>query len=309
MKKLKIGIIGLGYWGNNFLRIINEFDKSFELTSVVDSNKDLLKKFANENVDIFDNVNNLLSSKTQIDCAIISTNTEYHYSITKLLLENGIHCLVEKPLTTSVDEANELYEISERNNIELFVDHTFLYDQSILELKKIIDEGELGKILHISFERTNLGPIRTDVNAAWDLSTHDLAILYSFLKSDPNEIAVSSKSFLNKDIQDIVNISLDFDDLFVTFFSSWLHPEKSRIIKVVGDKKMAVWNGLLPDEELKIFDKGVEINQTNDYSINIFKIKSGDVHIPFISKSEPLKNVVLDFYNRIVGENFNKINH
>ena len=114
---------------------------------------------------------------------------------------------------------------------------------------------------------------------------------------------------MNKANDDIVNISLEFENIFVTLFSSWLHPEKSRIIKVVGDKKMAVWNGLLPDQELKIMDKGVEKeNNISDYKINMFKVKSGIITIPNIIRSEPLMNVVLDFYKLIINNEFNVVN-
>ena len=134
--------------------------------------------------------------------------------------------------------------------------------------------------------------------------------MYAFINKEPKKIEVSSKAFLNKDYEDIVNISLDFGNTFVTLFSSWLHPEKSRIIKVVGDKKMAVWNGLIPDQELKIFDKGVEKEEdVSDYSINIFKVKSGSIEIPNIIRSEPLRQVVIDFYKKVNEIPSNEINN
>ena len=152
--------------------------------------------------------------------------------------------------------------------------------------------------MHLSFERTNLGPVRTDTNAAWDLSTHDLSILFALIDDTPIKVEANGIALLNKANEDIVNISLEFVNIFVTLFSSWLHPEKSRIIKVVGDKKMAVWNGLLPDQELKI----------SDYKINMFKVKSGIITIPNIIRSEPLMNVVLDFYKLIINNEFNVVN-
>lgn len=308
-KKLKVVIIGIGYWGKNFLRLVIDSPDKYELMGVVDNNADLIDQLLLKNVKKFNSIDELLLSDLDFDSAIIATTTSSHFKITKKLLERKINCLVEKPLTTSYDEACKLYKMSEDNEATLLVDHTFLYDASILELKRIIDEGELGEVIHLSFERTNLGPVRTDTNAAWDLSTHDLSILYALISSSPEKIQVSSKAFLNEECDDIVNISLGFNNVFATLFSSWLHPEKSRIIKVVGTNKMAVWNGLSPDQELRIYDKGVEKQEeTSDYSINIYKIKSGSIKIPNITRSEPLRNVVFDFYNRVNSLSSNDIN-
>ena len=302
-KKLNIVIIGLGYWGKNFLRLINSTN-IFRLVAVVDPIKESSKIIIQEEVNFYTELDDCLNSEQSIDCAIVATNTSTHYEITKKLLSCNVNVLVEKPLTTNFMEAKELFDLADEKSLELMVDHTFLYDGGILALRDLINNGELGKLLHISFERTNLGPVRTDTNAAWDLSTHDLSILFSFTDENPVEIYSQGMSYLNKNIEDIVNISINFQELFVTMFSSWLHPEKSRVIKVVGEKKMAVWNNLLPDEELKILDIGVEPSQNEfDYAMNLYKVKSGDITIPFINKKEPLKSVVEDFYSRINGTN------
>jgi len=307
--KVNLAIIGMGYWGGNFYRLVNSNKNLFNLKAVVDENIDYLSTNFDSTITLYNSIKKMLNSNLEIDAAIVTTPTSTHYEITKQLLESNISCLVEKPLTTDLKQANQLYKIAEKNNLVLMVDHTFLYEKSILALRKLIKEGGLGNILHISFERSNLGPIRTDTNAAWDLSTHDLSILFSLLDDDIKKINVSGKAFLNNGIQDIVSIPLEFTDVFVTLFSSWLHPEKSRIIKVVGDKKMAVWNGLKPDQELSILDKGLEERMpSNDYSVNIYKIKSGDITIPNIDRSEPLKDVLIDFYNLINNGSGNELN-
>ena len=308
-KQLNILLVGFGYWGKNFYRIIEDKSSFFNLVGIVDENFIYENNESIQNYPVLNNVYDAIDILDNIDCAIVATPTTTHYEITKVLLNNNIHCLVEKPLTTSYSEAKELYDLAESNKLKLLVDHTFLYDQSILELKKIIENNELGDLLHLSFERTNLGPVRTDTNAAWDLSTHDLSILFALIDDTPIKVEANGLALLNKANEDIVNISLEFENIFVTLFSSWLHPEKSRIIKVVGDKKMAVWNGLLPDQELKIMDKGVEKeNNISDYKINMFKVKSGIITIPNIIRSEPLMNVVLDFYKLIINNEFNVVN-
>ena len=308
--KLNLAIIGMGYWGNNFYRITKNLDNKFNLVSIVDTNVSLLDKYDDSGLNKFSDVTQLIESGIDFDSAIVATSSTTHYEIAKVLFKNNIHCLIEKPVTTNYENAKELFDLAESNNKTLLVDHTFLYDSSILKLKEIIDSNELGNIIHISFERTNLGPIRNDTNAAWDLTTHDVSILFSLIDDIPKKVNASSMSFLNERIEDIVNISLTYDDMFITLFSSWLHPEKSRIIKVVGDKKMAIWNGLLPDQELRIFNKGFEKNiEMSSFPSNIYNIKSGNIEIPFFTKSEPLEQVVIDFYNRINGIEFNTINN
>jgi predicted dehydrogenase len=309
MSTLNICIVGFGYWGKNFLRILQNQNNKFKLTAVVEENIDKVKYLEKDGIKVYKSVNDLLNSDTLVDCAIVATNTSVHYEITKKLLENSIHCLVEKPLTTSLSEAKDLFQKSEEYERSLMVDYTFLYDDGISALRNIVLSGELGNIMHISFERSNLGPIRTDTNTAWDLSTHDLSILLSLTEEYPIEIKALGRAFLNPGIEDIVNISINFDSMFATIFSSWLHPEKTRIIKVVGDKKMAVWNNLDPEQELKIYNKSVVASENDlDYAMNLYKIKSGEVVIPYIEKEEPLKKVVIDFYNRIKGESNQIIN-
>lgn len=308
MVKLKIGVIGVGYWGQNFIRIIENNKELFTLVALVDQKKQNLLTYK-EKAKTFSNVDDLIKSEIEIDCCIVATSTITHFEITNKLLNAGINCLVEKPITANLKEAQKLFGIANKKNLTLMVDHTFLYDNGILELKKYIDSGTLGKILHISFERTNLGPIRSDVNAAWDLSAHDLSIILSIIKKDPINIYVAAKAFLNNEIEDMFNISLDFGDIFVTIFTSWYHPVKSRVIKVVGDQKMAVWNGLDPNNELIIYDKGVTKNIAKyDYGSNRYTLKFGDVLIPAFEKSEPLKNVIVDFYNRINKLKNNELN-
>ena len=302
-KKLDIIIVGLGYWGKNFLRLVNNTD-IFNLVAIVDPVIENLETFVQKEVNLYKDIETCLGSEDNIDCAIVATNTSSHYKITKKLLNSNINVLVEKPLTTNLKEAIELFDIADDKSLELMVDHTFLYDEGILSLRNLINSGELGNLLHISFERTNLGPVRNDTNAAWDLSTHDLSILFTLTEENPVSIYSQGMSYLNEGIEDIINISIKFQELFVTIFSSWLHPEKSRIIKVVGEKKMAVWNNLLPDQELKILDIGVEQSQNEiDYAMNLYKVKSGDITIPFINKKEPLKSVLEDFYSRAIGLN------
>ena len=300
---MNFAIIGLGYWGKNYYRILNSND-NINLSAVVDSNQNII---LDEGTKHFPNLENLLNSEINIDAAIIATPTNTHYEITKKLLNNGIHVLVEKPLSTKTDEASELINLADEKNLVLLVDHTFLYNEAINFAIKSIQDGEIGSLLHINFERTNLGPIRSDVSCLWDLTTHDVSILNAITPNEPTQIRASSFNTSQTEAFDMVNVSLNYENnLFVTMFSSWLHPEKTRKIKIVGDKKMIVFDDLNFNEPIKIYDKKFdqiydkEIIQNNNNSFFSFSI--GDVISPFIQNSEPLQQVVKHFMSSIEND-------
>jgi len=300
---MNFAIIGLGYWGKNYYRILNSNDK-INLSAIVDSNQNIN---LDEGIKHFPDLEDLLNSEINIDAAIIATPTNTHYEITKKLLNNGIHVLVEKPLSTKADEASELINLANEKNLVLLVDHTFLYNEAINFAIKSIQDGEIGSLLHINFERTNLGPIRSDVSCLWDLTTHDVSILNAITPNEPTQIRASSFNTSQTEAFDMVNVSLNYENnLFVTMFSSWLHPEKTRKIKIVGDKKMIVFDDLNFNEPIKIYDKKFdqiydkEISQNNNNSFFSFSI--GDVVSPFIQNSEPLQQVVKHFMSSIEND-------
>ena len=300
---MNFAIIGLGYWGKNYYRILNSNDK-INLSAIVDSNQNIN---LDEGIKHFPDLEDLLNSEINIDAAIIATPTNTHYEITKKLLNNGIHVLVEKPLSTKADEASELINLADETNLVLLVDHTFLYNEAINFAIKSIQDGEIGSLLHINFERTNLGPIRSDVSCLWDLTTHDVSILNAITPNEPTQIRASSFNTSQTEAFDMVNVSLNYENnLFVTMFSSWLHPEKTRKIKIVGDKKMIVFDDLNFNEPIKIYDKKFdqiydkEISQNNNNSFFSFSI--GDVVSPFIQNSEPLQQAVKHFMSSIEND-------
>ena len=300
---MNFAIIGLGYWGKNYYRILNSND-TINLSAVVDSNQNIN---LDEGIKHFPDLEDLLNSEINIDAAIIATPTNTHYAITKKLLNNGIHVLVEKPLSTKADEASELINLADEKNLVLLVDHTFLYNEAINFAIKSIQNGEIGSLLHINFERTNLGPIRSDVSCLWDLTSHDVSILNAITPEEPTKIRASSFNTSQTESFDMVNVSLNYENnLFVTMFSSWLHPEKTRKIKIVGDKKMIVFDDLNFNEPIKIYDKKFdqiydkEISQNNNNSFFSFSI--GDVVSPFIQNSEPLQQVVKHFMSSIKND-------
>jgi predicted dehydrogenase len=296
-------IIGLGYWGKNYYRILNSNEET-NLIAIVDPNTSFE---VDDNILLFDTLEQLFSKNISFDAAIVCTPTNTHYEITKDLLNKNLNVLVEKPLATKPSEASELIQLAEDKNLSLLVDHTFLYNNAIKFAIKMIHDGKIGKLLHINFERTNLGPIRNDVSCLWDLTTHDISILNAITKLDPNKINGAGFNVNESKIFDMVNVSLNYDDgLFVTIFSSWLHPEKTRKIKIVGDEKMIIFDDLNYNEPIKIYDK--KFDQIYDKASNqidtnsFFSFSIGDITSPYISNSEPLQEVVDHFIKLIKKE-------
>jgi predicted dehydrogenase len=297
---MKFVIIGLGYWGKNYYRILSN-NENVDLVAIVDPTPSIQLE---EQIQIFSSLKELQNSKISIDAAVVCTPTDTHFEITKKLLEMGLHVLVEKPLATKSSEAEELINLANKKELTLLVDHTFLYNSAVNFAIKKIKEGEIGNLLHINFERTNLGPIRNDVSCLWDLTTHDISILNAITKLDPVRISASSFNVHDSEIYDMVNISLKYhDSLFVTIFSSWLHPEKTRKIKFVGDKKMIVFDDLNYNEPIKIYDK--KFDQIYDKGIesignnSFFSFSIGDVVAPYVKNVEPLQQVINDFISNI----------
>ena len=289
-------LVGAGYWGKNFERILKKTSNNLNLKYIVDSNIEI------DGYTCFKNIDELGTVLNDIQCAIVCTPTQTHHTIVDYFLDNKINVLVEKPLTVNSKNAKELFKKATQNNLVLLVDHTFLYNSSIDYLKKIIESEELGNIVHLSFERTNLGPVRTDVSCLWDLATHDISIACALLDDYPKIVSSGGYSIKSSKIYDIVNFSLGYKNCFVSVLASWLHPEKSRKIKIVGTKKMVVFDDMNLNEPIKIYDKKIEdLNSKNTDFGSIFSFSIGDVLSPYIKLKEPLNEVVLDFENRVIN--------
>tara|TARA_X000000368_G_scaffold81015_1_gene60845 strand:+ start:10590 stop:11555 length:966 start_codon:yes stop_codon:yes gene_type:complete len=289
-------LVGAGYWGKNFERILQKKSNNLNLKYIVDANLTI------DGYECFKDIEELGNVLNDIQCAIVCTPTQTHYKIVDYFLNNNINVLVEKPLATNSKDAQELLDKASKKKLVLLVDHTFLYNSSVKYLKKLIESDELGNIVHLSFERTNLGPIRTDVSCLWDLATHDVSIACALIDDYPKIVSSGGYSIKSSKIYDIVNFSLKYENCFVSVLASWLHPEKSRKIKIVGTKKMVVFDDMNFNEPIKIFDKKIEdLNSKNNNFGSIFSFSIGDVLSPYVELREPLNEVVLDFENRVIN--------
>jgi len=289
---LQIGLIGTGYWGPNIAR-------SFELTGkaevrwLCDLDSIRLNKISQRypHANTTSEIGKVLEDK-ELDAVAISTPAGTHYGITRQALEANKHVLVEKPITLNSKEALQLIRVAEKREKILMVGHVFEYNFTIRALKNLMDSGELGEIHYLNFERTNLGPVRTDVNALWDLASHDISIMCYILDGPPSDVTARGQAFLNADVEDAVFATFTFSNNIITNVNaSWLNPRKIRQITAVGSKKMAIWNDLDPQRPIQIYDKRVEEPSEIPDTFDGYKtaIVDGGVYIPHIDQNQPLQ--------------------
>lgn len=286
----RVGIIGLGYWGPNLVRTFDNIT-NVEVAAICDADLKRLGQVTARFRNIYgtDDATEILQDKT-IDAVVIVTPTLTHYALAQQALACGKHVFVEKPLATSVEECETLIALSQKHGAVLLVGHIFLYNAAVIKLKEMIDSQALGKIYYISSDRLNLGPVRKDVSALWDLATHDVSIILHLMDSAPVSVNSQGLAYLNKKIQDVCTTNIDFaNGSMATIRVSWLDPNKVRRMTVVGDKKMAVYDDIDPLEKIKIYDKGIDAepytDTFGDFQINY---RYGDTHSPRIVESEPL---------------------
>lgn len=202
---------------------------------------------------------------------------------------------MEKPIATSVHQAEELCALAVQARRVLMVGHVFLYNAAVREVKRYLDAGELGHVYYVSLVRTGLGPIRVDVNVAWDLASHDISIVNYWFDSEPVSATASGGAWLNPGIEDTVFATLRYPDgMLAHLHASWLHPRKTRNVTVVGDRRMLTFTDLNPTEPLRIHDKQVPAAHTKPAFIDTFtsflaSVRDGDVTIPRITPGEPLR--------------------
>lgn len=294
---INLGIIGCGYWGPNLVRNFNGISGA-DVTHCADLDEGRLShvKSLYPKTFVTKEYRNILSEKA-VDAVIVATPIDTHYKIVKDALNAGKHVLVEKPITNSYEDAKELIKISEKNKKVLMVDHTFEYSSPVIKIKEMIDKDELGKIFTIDMIRVNLGLFQEKVNVVWDLAPHDVSMLLYLMKDMPLEVRAIGQSYIRDGIEDDAHINLMFKNkVMANIHVSWLDPCKIRRMTIVGNKKMLVFDDIVQEEKIKIYDKGVTIQKNNipkqpyydTYEQWVLTYRSGDVHAPKIENKEPL---------------------
>jgi predicted dehydrogenase len=232
-----------------------------------------------------------IANNDEIEAVAIATPVYLHYGLGKKSILAGKHTFIEKPLAASAQECLELIELAHRQKVTLMVGHTFIFSSAVRKIKEIVDSGELGEILYISSQRLNLGLFQPDINVVWDLAPHDISIILDILGKEPVTVNGQGKAHFFNHIEDVATATLQFDNGEIAFLhQSWLDPYKVRRMTVVGTRKMLVYNDIETNEKIKLFDKGVEKPPHYDTFAEFhFSYRYGDIHIPRLEQSEPLR--------------------
>jgi predicted dehydrogenase len=224
-----------------------------------------------------------------IDAVAVITPVSTHFDLARQALENGKHVFVEKPFTATSAQAEELIELADKKGLTIMVDHTFLFTGAVRKIKQLIEDDALGTLYYYDSVRVNLGLFQHDVSVVWDLAPHDLAIMDYVIKENPSAIVATGESHFNG-MEDIAYITVYLPNNIIAHFSvNWLSPVKVRTTLLGGEKKMLVWNDLDADEKIKIYDKGVNIeNREGVYNL-LVSYRSGDMWAPRVEQQEALK--------------------
>lgn len=286
---IRIGVIGYGYWGPNIVRNFADADGA-TVTYIADTNEMALKRARLAHPTVRTTLNDCeLIHSPKVDAVAIATPVSTHYALAKRALANGKHIFIEKPFTTSVEHAEELIELADKANLKIMVDHTFLFTGAVKKIKQLIDEDVLGRLFYFDSIRINLGLVQKDSNVVWDLAPHDLSIMDYLLGSNPTAIAATGMAHING-FEDVAYITVFYPDNLIAHINiNWLSPVKIRMTMIGGQKKMLVWNDLVADEKIRIYDRGVEMESKEESYKAHISYRSGDIWVPRLEQMEALK--------------------
>jgi predicted dehydrogenase len=298
---LRVGVVGYGYWGPNLVRNFMASDRA-TVVAVSDLSEEKLTRLARQYpaVETTTDCQKLLENPG-VDVVVVATPVSSHFKLALSALRAGKHVLIEKPMTETPEEAEQLIEEADKRGLTLMVDHTFLYTGAVRKIYELVTAGELGDILYYDSSRVNLGLFQHDVDVIWDLAVHDFSILDYLLDGKPTAVAAhGTNHFLGKP-ENIAFVTIFFDTGTIAHVNvNWLAPVKLRRTLIGGSRKMIVYNDLEPSEKVKVFDKGVTV--TDDPG-EIYQMKIGyrvgDVWAPRLDETEALSSLVEHFLDSI----------
>ena len=275
----RIGVVGLNYWGPNLVR---NFDGLAELAWLCDLDESHLRPLAERypHARATNAIEEMLADDS-LDAVVIATPVPTHHALAKQALEAGKHVFVEKPPAMRAVEMDELVQLADDRGRVLMPGHLLLYHPAVLKLKELVASGELGEVLCVYGNRVNLGIVRSNENALWSLGVHDLSVILYLLDEDP-ELATAQGSWsIHEGVEDVVFCFLRFPSGKIAHMHlSWLDPHKMRKMTVVGREKMAVFDDMEPERKVTVYEKRADSSGA---------IASGDIHIPKVATTEPLR--------------------
>lgn len=299
---VNFGVIGYGYWGPNVVRNLDGLEGA-RVRAISDKSPTALAKAgravpaARATADASEVIRS-----PEIDAVAIITPVWTHFELAKAALENGKHVFVEKPFTSDAAQAEELINLAARKNLQIMVDHTFLFTGAVRKIKQLLDADTLGKLYYYDSTRVNLGLFQHDVNVIWDLAPHDLSIMDYLIEGNAEQIVATGQTHLNGH-EDVAFITLYFpNDVIAHINVNWLSPVKVRMTLIGGEKKMLVWNDVEADEKIKVYDKGVRVTSREGVYNLLVNYRSGDMWAPHIEPAEALR-LELGYFIECIAQN------
>jgi predicted dehydrogenase len=296
MDRLKIGVVGAGYWGPNLIRNFSTCPQT-EVAAVCDADPARLAAIGRNHghLTLVDSLDRLLD--LPLDAVAIATPVSTHFPLASRCLEAGLHVLVEKPLASTAGEASALVEMARRHDRVLMVDHTYLFNNSVRRIKDLVDAGELGELYYIDSIRINLGLFQRDINVVWDLAPHDMSIVDHVLGGEARSISAWGCAHTDREIEDIAYVNVDFGErMLANFHVNWLSPVKVRQMIFAGSRKSLIFNELNTTEPIKVYDRGIEQGEGPEgLARAMVGYRTGDVWSPHVEAGEALQGVVSHF--------------
>jgi len=297
---MNVGVIGFGYWGTNLVRNLQN-TKNCNVTHIAESevsrHKQIHELYPDIEIESFD----AIIKNSNIDAVVIATSISSHYELAKAALENDKHVLVEKPMTSSEKNAQELIKLSKLKNKILMADHTYLYSGAVQEIKKLLDANLLGEILYVDSIRANLGKFQSDVNVLWDLAPHDISIINYLINEKPVSVQATGKSYTKNQLENIAYLILHYESNKIVHVNcSWISPIKIRTMIIGASKKMLVFDDL-QQKKIRIYNKNLDDVISSIDKEYVPPSTNEDFFEPEFSSKEALLEMTEDFVNSIIN--------
>jgi predicted dehydrogenase len=302
-KPVGIGVVGLGHWGPNHVRVFGQ-TAGARVVVAADPSPDRRRHVSNlyRDVELVASADDVFT-RADVDAVVIATPARTHFELARTALESGKHVLLEKPMCTSLVEAQALFDVARATDRVLIHGHVFVYNTGVRYIKEGLRRGEFGVPQYVHATRTNLGPIRPDVNVVEDLATHEITIFDYLFDRAPNWVSATGSRLLGTDREDVAFVTLEYGESTLAHVHvSWLNPQKVRTLTLVGSRRMVVWDDMQPVEPVRVYDKGVmEEPYYDSFGEFQLRLRDGDIVIPKVVSQEPLKVPADAFIRRLTG--------
>ena len=299
-RQISVGLIGYGYWGPNLLRNLHETDE-VEVRRCVDLRPERCAAASKRypTVLVSAEADDILTD-SEIDAVVIATPVFTHHALAKRALEANKHVLVEKPITRTVKEAEELIQLAKSRQVVLMVDHTFVYTGAVRRMKEIIEAQELGELYYFDSVRVNLGLFQHDIDVIWDLAPHDVSILTYLIPDKPQYVSAVGTDHTGRGLVDVAYLTLHFANNFIAHFHvNWLSPVKLRHNLIGGSRRMLVYDDMEPSEKVRVYDRGIQVRSQEGIYKALVDYRMGDVWSPKVDVREALSIECEHFVNCI----------